>query len=127
MKVSICLLAVALANSLALAQDESIVWSSIDAGGGVSSGGPYTMLATIGQSDAGVSASGPFTLSGGFMAGFVQPCRVDLDGDGLLTVFDFLALQNEFGAGSPVADFDGDGQLTIFDFLVFQNAFDRGC
>ena len=25
------------------------------------------------------------------------------------------------------ADFDGDGQLTIFDFLAFQNAFDAGC
>lgn len=127
MKVSISLLAVALVSSLALAQDEAIVWSSIDAGGGVTSGGPYTMLATIGQADAGVSASGPFTLSGGFMAGFVETCRVDLDGDGLLTVFDFLAFQNEFAAGSLVADFDGDGQLTIFDFLAFQNAFDKGC
>ena len=26
-----------------------------------------------------------------------------------------------------VADFDGDGDLTIFDFLAFQNAFDLGC
>ncbi|UYV12680.1 MAG: hypothetical protein NCW75_15490 [Phycisphaera sp.] len=25
------------------------------------------------------------------------------------------------------ADFDGDGALTIFDFLAFQNAFDAGC
>jgi hypothetical protein len=25
------------------------------------------------------------------------------------------------------ADFDGDGQLTLFDFLAFQNAFDAGC
>lgn len=25
------------------------------------------------------------------------------------------------------ADFDGDGNLTIFDFLAFQNAFDAGC
>ncbi|UYV11224.1 MAG: NHL repeat-containing protein [Phycisphaera sp.] len=25
------------------------------------------------------------------------------------------------------ADFDGDGSLTIFDFLAFQNAFDAGC
>ncbi|MFI4916917.1 MAG: immunoglobulin domain-containing protein [Phycisphaerales bacterium JB060] len=26
-----------------------------------------------------------------------------------------------------IADFDGDGELTIFDFLAFQNAFDAGC
>ncbi|MFI4883322.1 MAG: GC-type dockerin domain-anchored protein [Phycisphaerales bacterium JB064] len=54
-------------------------------------------------------------------------CRADLDGDGTLTIFDFLAFQNLFDAGDPSADFDGDGSLTIFDFLAFQNAFDAGC
>ncbi|MGD1914928.1 MAG: hypothetical protein ACFCBV_01900 [Phycisphaerales bacterium] len=29
--------------------------------------------------------------------------------------------------GVAVADFDGDGALTLFDFLAFQNAFDAGC
>ncbi|MEQ8844000.1 MAG: GC-type dockerin domain-anchored protein [Phycisphaerales bacterium] len=55
------------------------------------------------------------------------PCLVDLDGDGALTIFDFLAFQNLFDAGDAIADFDGDGELTIFDFLAFQNAFDAGC
>ncbi len=54
-------------------------------------------------------------------------CRADLDGDGELTIFDFLAFQNAFDAMDPVADFDGDGAFTIFDFLAFQNAFDLGC
>jgi len=54
-------------------------------------------------------------------------CRVDLDGDGELTIFDFLEYQNLFATGDPIADFDGDGALTIFDFLAFQNAFDAGC
>jgi hypothetical protein len=54
-------------------------------------------------------------------------CRADLDGDGSLTIFDFLAFQNLFDAGDPTADFDGDGSLTIFDFLAFQNEFDAGC
>ncbi|MEQ8318196.1 MAG: GC-type dockerin domain-anchored protein [Phycisphaerales bacterium] len=54
-------------------------------------------------------------------------CRADLDGDGVLTIFDFLAFQNLFDAGDLAADFDGDGELTIFDFLAFQNAFDAGC
>ncbi len=54
-------------------------------------------------------------------------CRADLDGDGQLTIFDFLAFQNLFDAGDPIADFDGDGSLTIFDFLAFQNEFDAGC
>jgi hypothetical protein len=54
-------------------------------------------------------------------------CRADIDGDGDLTIFDFLAYQNLFDAGDLAADFDGDGDLTIFDFLAFQNAFDAGC
>jgi len=62
-----------------------------------------------------------FHVSGG------GPCRADFDGDGELTIFDFLAFQNAFDAGDLTADFDGDGELTIFDFLAFQNAFDAGC
>ncbi|MEO1008227.1 MAG: PQQ-binding-like beta-propeller repeat protein [Planctomycetota bacterium] len=54
-------------------------------------------------------------------------CLPDLDGDGELTLFDFLMFQNLFDAGDPAADFDGDGSLTLFDFLAFQNAFDAGC
>ncbi|MEO1007393.1 MAG: GC-type dockerin domain-anchored protein [Planctomycetota bacterium] len=54
-------------------------------------------------------------------------CPADIDGDGSLTIFDFLAFQTAFDAGDPIADFDGDGSLTIFDFLAFQTAFDAGC
>lgn len=60
---------------------------------------------------------------------FIAPerCTADLDEDGSLTIFDFLAFQTLFDAGDLKADFDGDGALSIFDFLVFQNAFDAGC
>ena len=58
---------------------------------------------------------------------FDAACRADFDGDGVLTIFDFLAFQNAFSAGSLRADFDGDGVLTIFDFLAFQNEFAAGC
>jgi hypothetical protein len=51
--------------------------------------------------------------------------RADLDGDGALTVFDFLAFQNFFDAGNLRADFDFSETLDIFDFLAFQNAFDE--
>ncbi|UYV12521.1 MAG: hypothetical protein NCW75_14645 [Phycisphaera sp.] len=54
-------------------------------------------------------------------------CRADFDGDGDLTIFDFLAFQNAFDAGDLAADFDGDGALNIFDFLAFQNEFAAGC
>lgn len=54
-------------------------------------------------------------------------CAADLDGDGSLTIFDFLVFQNLFDAGDLAADFDGDSDLTLFDFLEFQNQFDAGC
>ncbi len=57
----------------------------------------------------------------------VVVCAADRDGDGELTIFDFLVFQNQFDAGDLRADLDGDGALTIFDFLVFQNRFDAGC
>ena len=54
-------------------------------------------------------------------------CRPDLNQDGLLDFFDFLAFQNLFNAGDPIADFDGNGVLDFFDFLAFQNEFAAGC
>lgn len=54
-------------------------------------------------------------------------CPADLDGDGELTFFDFLAFQNLFAAGDLRADFTGDGALDFFDFLAFQNEFAAGC
>jgi len=61
-----------------------------------------------------------------FVAGG-DDCPADLDGDGELTLFDFLEFQNLFDAMDPRADFDGDGFFTLFDFLEFQNEFDAGC
>jgi hypothetical protein len=54
-------------------------------------------------------------------------CLADFDGDGALTIFDFLLFQNLFDAGASEADLDDDGELTIFDFLAYQNLFDAGC
>ena len=54
-------------------------------------------------------------------------CYADLDQDGQLTIFDFLAFQTLFDTGDAMADCDEDGSLTIFDFLCFQTAFDLGC
>ncbi len=66
-------------------------------------------------------------MTGSIVIDAGDDCRADLDGDGSLTIFDFLAFQNLFDSGDPRADFDGDGSLTLFDFLAFQNEFDAGC
>jgi hypothetical protein len=47
-------------------QNYSVNWSSIDGGGGTSTGGVYAVSGTIGQPDAGAMSGGTYTLSGGF-------------------------------------------------------------
>jgi hypothetical protein len=44
----------------------SIDWSTIDGGGGTSTGGVYSVSGTIGQPDAGTMNGGNYTLAGGF-------------------------------------------------------------
>ena len=44
----------------------SIDWSTIDGGGGTSTGGVYAVTGTIGQPDAGTMSGGNFTLVGGY-------------------------------------------------------------
>ncbi len=59
--------------------------------------------------------------------GLEPTCVADFDGDGELTIFDFLAFQTAFDTGNASADLNGDGSLDIFDFLEFQNLFAAGC
>lgn len=50
-------------------QSYSIDWSTIDGGGGTSTGGVYSVSGTIGQPDAGaVMTGGSFSVNGGFWA-----------------------------------------------------------
>ena len=51
----------------------AIDWFTIDGGGGISSGGSYTLSGTIGQPDAGTLSGGSYTLQGGFWPGIVVP------------------------------------------------------
>jgi hypothetical protein len=68
--VALCALALlttfGLQLSTAHGQQYSIDSSTIDGGGGTSTGGVYTVSGTIGQPDAGMMSGGTYTLSGGF-------------------------------------------------------------
>ena len=68
-----CCAALFQAPRSAKAQSYSIDWSTIDGGGGTSSGGSYTLSGTIGQPDAGTLSGGSYTLEGGFWPGLVVP------------------------------------------------------
>ena len=103
-------------NDVLLADD--LVWSENVSGGG---------LTQIDIIDLYTPSALPSYIDDVKLVEADGGCRADLDGDGVLTIFDFLAFQNLFDAGDPAADFDGDGVLTIFDFLAFQNEFDAGC
>jgi len=48
------------------AQTYSIDWFTVDAGGGTSSGGTFSVNGTIGQPDAGIMNGGQFSSTGGF-------------------------------------------------------------
>ncbi len=72
-------------------------------------------------------AGGPAYI--GFSIGVVGSvaCPWDLNADGTLDLFDFLAFVNLFNAADPEADCDQSGILDLFDFLCFNNAFNAGC
>jgi hypothetical protein len=53
--------------------DFDLVWFTMDAGGGTSTGGNFALSATIGQPDAGEMDSGALHLQGGFWGVFAKP------------------------------------------------------
>ena len=66
---ALILIALALAGLAASTQAQSylIDWSTVDGGGGTSTGGVYSVSGTIGQPDAsGAMTGGNYSLTGGF-------------------------------------------------------------
>jgi hypothetical protein len=59
-------LVLALMALAARAQTYTVDWSTLDGGGGTSTGGVYSVSGTIGQPDAGHLSGGNYTLDGGF-------------------------------------------------------------
>ncbi len=60
------LLLILLAPAVGMAQTYSLDWTTVDGGGGTSTGGVYAVSGTIGQPDAGTMSDGTYTLDGGF-------------------------------------------------------------
>ncbi|MCX6925772.1 MAG: hypothetical protein NT154_21565 [Verrucomicrobia bacterium] len=54
----------------------SIDWSTVDGGGGTSTGGVYSVSGTIGQPDAGATSGGGYSLTGGFWGLYATPAPV---------------------------------------------------
>ena len=94
--------------------DYKIVWSSIDNGGGRSSGGPYVLTSTIGQPDAVYSANGNYQVLGGFWPGGPL-CLVDFDDYARLALY-----WMQSGTGLP-ADLFQDCFVNSDDLIEFVN------
>jgi len=98
--------------SSSLMADYQIVWSTVDGGGGVSSGGDYELVGTIAQPDAGEMTGGDFELFGGFWPGPFE-CYVDFR-----HFARFAEYWLESGSGLP-ADLHTDNVVNLLDLKVF--------
>jgi len=71
-KMMLAIFAICVLGSVAVAGSGGpyeLSWSTIDGGGGTSSGGAYTLTGTIGQHDAAYSEGEGYELLGGFWPG----------------------------------------------------------
>ena len=123
------LIAVSAFAQLAAPGPFDLSWYTIDGGGGRSSGGTFTIDATIGQPDAGNTMSGgTFVMTGGFWLGTSKaPCPADINGGGVVNIDDLLAVINGWGMCPPpcppscAADTNDDCFINIDDLLSVIN------
>lgn len=66
-------------------------------------------------------------LRGGVLGAWVNPCRADLNGDGVLDFFDVSLFLGAYLSADPAADFTLDGSLDFFDVSSFLGGFGSGC
>jgi hypothetical protein len=114
-----CLLMIASASVQAAGPYE-ITWSTIDGGGGRSSGGSYVLTGTIGQADAAYSAGGRYELLGGFWPGG-PICIVEFG--------DFAKFAGQWlETGSDLAaDLDDSTVVDFVDLHLFAEQWLRTC
>jgi hypothetical protein len=124
--LAIVLLNIALASAAAHGQF-AITSSTIDCGGGSSSGGAFVVTGTIGQPDAGPALTGgAFTLSGGFCTPSAA-CAGDFNNSGSISVQDIFDFLSAWFAALPSADFNHVNGITVQDIFDFLAAWFAGC
>jgi hypothetical protein len=97
--------------------DYELTWSTIDGGGGRSTGGDYALVGTIGQPDAGEMAGGDYQLSGGFWGGGPTPalCFVNFEHFAQFAMFWLDAPCDEGNDWCYGADLDWSTEVDIYD------------
>ena len=121
---SLLCLAVAAPVWVSLAQPLTIPWHTIDGGGGLSSGGSFSIAGTIGQPDAGQAMhGGSFSIRAGFWEGLSSDvacfCAADYNRDGGIDGSDIVAFFADWEDGAPCADVNQDGGIDGGDMELF--------
>jgi len=75
----------------------------------------------------GFGTNANLTTVRGFLLTPAEDCPADVNGDGSLSILDFIAFQELFEAGDTGADCNEDGELNVVDFVCFQGVFAAGC
>ncbi|MCA9278164.1 MAG: hypothetical protein H6815_05155 [Phycisphaeraceae bacterium] len=57
----------------------------------------------------------------------VVMCFADCDGNGSLSIFDYICFGNAYASNDPYADCNLSGSLNIFDYICFGNKYAAGC
>ena len=109
-------------------------WWTVDAGGGISSGGGLIVQGTVGQSDAGtLSSPGLSAACGYWSGGGPAPCYANGDlstSPPILNANDFQCFLNQFAQLTSYANCDQSTAPPILntnDFQCFLNKFAQGC
>ncbi|MBL8877928.1 MAG: hypothetical protein JNG88_02315 [Phycisphaerales bacterium] len=130
MSARLTILTISALTSSCFAQFD-VNWSTNDAGGGASFGGPWEITGTVGQHDATTTAGSPFAASGGFWPGVSHRALTgDLNCDGAVNNFDidpFVFALTDAGAYQAMypncdvlaGDISGDGVVNNFDIDPF--------
>jgi hypothetical protein len=101
---------------------------TIDGGGGVSSGGSYSVTGTVGQVDAHTNITGStLMVGGGFWPATRCCCRRDFNANGEVNSQDFFDFLTRFFAADPLADINCDGVINSQDFFDFLDQYFSGC
>lgn len=126
-----------LATAGAAADDFSLDWWTVDAGGAMwTTGGDFELSGTIGQPDACVALTGgDFELVGGFWAGQQRFVYGDFNGDCHVGLSDLAELLGHYGttAGATYWDGDieplpnGDGDVDLADLAEFLGRYGDTC
>jgi len=116
------------------AQEFSVDWYTVDAGGETSTtGGDFELSGTIGQPDANttVLTGGDFELAAGFWPGIGGFCFGDLNGDGAIGIADLAQLLGSYGETGGVSyydgDLDGDGDVDLADLAELLGRYGETC